>query len=355
MTDVPISIQAPGLAHRVSLLQTLPAVQYTRQPPRRLWYCDRTAREQNDIHYTQLQAQLPEQSLYLLFDADVRGKGVITLDGCMLRDNLEGVPLDRLRSQIAQEAPGDARVIEEPVFYALRYGVKNYGHCLTDILPRMIWFHQNHPGIRMAVHQHMPAPLFDVLQSFGIRQQHLLTIGDEHLRVRQLYFMDLWNRHPLVHAPRSFEYLRQLRQSLPPPGWRQTFKRWPTRLFVTREDATTRSAVNHDAVERVLRARGYTPLSCGKLSLHDQIRHFSAAEAVVGISGAALTNTVFCEPGVPVVNLAPTSMPSSYFWDIAHHAGLPYSAGYFTALQPHKGIHSDLSIDLDGLEQLLAD
>lgn len=335
----------------VTRLESLPALAYARTPLAASWFCDADTEKRYAEYYRKTDAQLDAQSLYRLQGAEVRGKGVITLGGKIVQENLEGAPLEKIRSEIRNENPPRKR-ITGPVLYVMRYGVKNYGHWLTDILPRIVWFHDSHPDVPVVVHRDTPRQIREALSLFGIDGDAVVELGDEHVLIDDMFFIDLWNQHPLVHSPRSFEYLRTLKERvLAKRSWRLRTR--PRKLFVSRKDAGTRQLLNHEAVAHFLRGRGFTEIACGSLSMDEQIRQFAAADVVVGVSGAAMTNMCFCAPGTRVVNLSSSSMPSLYFWDVAHHCRLAYGIGYFPAQNPERGIHADFSVDLSGLENLL--
>ena len=347
-----VSLDDRSLAARVTKLGTLPSVAYERQAPATVWFCDGDTERAYGREYLQSKAQLPPQHLYRVLDAEVRGKGAITLDRRLVRENLEGAPVDALITEIAREA-APSECAEHPVLYAMRYGVKNYGHWLTDILPRIIWFREQYRDVKIVVHRETPRQILEALRLSGVAEASWFRLGDQHVRLPEMYFAGLWNRHPLVHTPLTFEYLQQVRrQALSKRRWQ--FRRAPKKLFVTRTDARTRQVENHADLSRFLKAKGFTAVATGNMSFVDQVRLFAAAEEIVGVSGAALTNMVFSESGTRLLNLSPASMPSLYFWDIAHHAKVQYSIAYFPSSLPQRGIHSDFSVDIDVVGQMTA-
>lgn len=53
------------------------------------------------------------------------------------------------------------------------------------------------------------------------------------------------------------------------------------------------------------------------MGLMQQIGMFKGARRVVGVTGAAMTNTVFMAPGGRVDLFVPASMPDNFFWFIS--------------------------------------
>jgi len=135
---------------------------------------------------------------------------------------------------------------------------------------------------------------------------------DELLVVRGL------TEHGTYMSPRAVEGCTRIARSIAPGNRRN--------LFVRRISGYLRSGklLNEDAICRRLEARGFWVIEPGSMSLDEQISAFKGAERVVGISGAAMTNIAFCEPGTQITLLAPADFPDVFFWFIAQHRGLVY-------------------------------
>ena len=68
---------------------------------------------------------------------------------------------------------------------------------------------------------------------------------------------------------------------------------------------------------RIAEKEGYTVIDPGGMGLMQQIGMFKGARRVVGVTGAAMTNTVFMPPGGRVGLFVPASMPDNFFWFIS--------------------------------------
>jgi hypothetical protein len=349
-TPVPlISLRSPALAGDSRIEWEWPAIAYERTPPAWLHLPETAAGLALREHYGRLSAKLGPQAVFSLKNLTVQGKGVMLMGGGLVRENLEGAPVARLTSELSERGIGAVeRVIDEPVLYAHRYGVRNYGHCLTDIIPKAVAALRRMPDLRWALHPEMPRQALEAIRALGIPANRTLTLDERPTLLRQAWFAQAWNAHPLVHTPSTFEMLSELCPPRPAAGAARS-----RRLFVTRHDASTRRLSNHAQVSQWLKARGFEELTCGPLPLAEQVAAFRAAEMVVGIAGAAMTNICFCEAGTRVVTLAPDSMPALYFWDLAHHARLDWRIAYFPA-DAVKGIHADFAVDLETLQRSLA-
>jgi len=344
----------------VDLIETLPAVAYKRKPVREIRFPEFAANKEKFMAlYQNSQARLPEQGLYKISNAVVRDKGLIEINGLLARDNLEGAPESKIAEALADESVAD-RVIEEPVLYVTRYGVRNYGHCLIDIIPRILWFHEKRPEVKLALHPEMPDQIYEALRIAGVLSEAIIELGDEHTCIKTMYFISLWNEHPLVHTPKAMGYLKVIKQrALESQDGAADIGQYPSKIFVGRKDAATRQIANYDDVSALLCSEGFTEISCGELSFSDQVKHFSAARSVIGIAGASMTNIAFCNPGASVWALAPHSMPALFFWDMAHHAELEYQVAYFQGIERSAPVNKDedifanFTVDLSVLEKYI--
>jgi len=345
----------------VEMIESLPAVSYTRKPVRDIYFSETAINKDKYLgRYQRCSAHLPGQGLYKIKDAEVRGKGLIKLDGALVRDNLEGAPEQKILEALA-DRDSAKNTIEEPVLYVTRYGIKNYGHCLTDVIPRIMWFYEKMPDVKLALHPEMPAQIYEALQIAGIPHDSIIELDDGNTHISTMYFISLWNKHPLVHTPRAMGYVKNLKvktlETLKnTPEWNTA----PSKIFVGRKDSNTRQIANYDEVIALLTSEGYVEISSGDLSFTEQVTHFSAARSVVGIAGAAMTNIAFCPEGTSVLALAPDSMPALYFWDMAHHANLDYGVAYFSGIERRntlvdksEDIFANFSVDVPVLEELI--
>jgi capsular polysaccharide biosynthesis protein len=69
----------------------------------------------------------------------------------------------------------------------------------------------------------------------------------------------------------------------------------PQKIFITRNQATSRRLINTEEISSYLSARGFTSIDLQGLSLSQQIALFRKASHVIAVHGAALTNLLYCE------------------------------------------------------------
>jgi len=129
------------------------------------------------------------------------------------------------------------------------------------------------------------------------------------------------------------------------------------RLYLTRSNldrpslaATTRRMRNESELIHALSAHGFEIVEPSKLSAAEQIRLFSSAGTVVGPSGSAMFNAVFCHPGTKLVDIE-----SEPHWIHAHMClfgslGLDY--GIFEASADDRNFeisHKPFTVDVEAL------
>ncbi|HUS21492.1 MAG TPA: glycosyltransferase 61 family protein [Aeromicrobium sp.] len=235
---------------------------------------------------------------------------------------------------------------------ATRGGDRNYYHFLLEVLPRWALVRQLVADAEIDA-VFMPAALGyerDLAAMAGIDADKILPTGSV----------------PAVQASRllipSYPNMGELQ-----PRWlvewvRATFQavnteELPRRLFVTR--ANTRRLIQGPAIEAMLRERGFVTIDPGTMSAQEQIDHFSAAEVIVGIHGAAMTNLVFAPVGVRVLELFAPRYVKHCYWALSN--GIP-DARYRYLIgrgrpprpgQPMYGLQDDIDVDPDQVRREL--
>ncbi|MEM0990352.1 MAG: glycosyltransferase family 61 protein [Pseudomonadota bacterium] len=98
----------------------------------------------------------------------------------------------------------------------------------------------------------------------------------------------------------------------------------PSSLYLTRDGAKLRTALNTDELDQTMTDNGFEPFTATDSNHPAQISRFRSADIVVAIHGAGLTNLVFCRPGTKVIEIFPSNFVKSPYWQIAAKLGLVY-------------------------------
>ncbi len=120
------------------------------------------------------------------------------------------------------------------------------------------------------------------------------------------------------------------------------------RIFVSREDAPTRKISNEFSFfENCLARLGFEKVVLSKLSQNETAHIFSAAECVVGLHGAGLTNIIFCRKGTLIIEISSSKRLFNFFKNICIQADLHHEL-FLCHSDSHDG---DISIDFEKFER----
>ena len=145
--------------------------------------------------------------------------------------------------------------------------------------------------------------------------------------------------------------LRDLRNYLLPYSSHREF---PKRIFMSRKTASSRKSFIEDAVIQLLSEFGFEVIVADTLSIADQISLFNQAEWIIGGTGAAFTNLLYCRNTTKVILFIRARHLYSAFSTIASALGI--SLLHLTEEDTNKhivreDIHSSFEIDLSYLKK----
>jgi capsular polysaccharide biosynthesis protein len=178
--------------------------------------------------------------------------------------------------------------------------------------------------------------------------------GEGLWRVEELILLSpgrrRWNlvAHPMVLA--AFDRIAAMALARKGGG----AVRRPRRIYISRQGATRRRIVNHDAVEALLARHGFETVQAERLDFLDQAALFAEAEAVVAPHGAGLANLLFNDGRARVVEFYLQGEPQYHFALCATARGCRYMP---QACRKVSKVN-DMEVDVDalgrGLDRLLA-
>jgi len=236
-------------------------------------------------------------------------------------------------------------------------GSRNYYHFLFDVLPRWGVLAEAMPGL---VHDHLYVPCStsyqkELLALTGL-DVHDLVATEKHRAVSADHLLAPSMPNPEEIAPSwTVEWVRE---HLPAVATDDK----PRLLYVTRGSGpNTRRLVDEETLWPRLEQRGFVRIDPGTMSVRDQIDHFAAADAIVGLHGAALTNLVFAKPGARVLEIFAPSYVKHCFWaiceripDVSYQYLIGAGAGDRGARRPMNGVQKDIVLDADTLDAAVA-
>lgn len=258
----------------------------------------------------------------------------------------------RRRLPVAEHVGGSLLVL------ATRGGSNSYYHFLLDVLPRWGILADTMPGV-------VPDAVY-VPSETRYHRELLALCGLDRLKIIET------GKHRAVSADRLLVPSQPNPWEIAPHAmveWvRATFPAEhtagkPSRIYVTRTGGrNTRRLETEPDLWPLLEERGFVRIDPGAMSVRDQIDHFAAADTIVAIHGAALTNLVFAKPGVRVLELFNASYVKHCFWAITDDiegSTYRYLVGGDPNAKPLTGIQADIDIDpaviIEAVDELLAD
>ena len=202
--------------------------------------------------------------------------------------------------------------------------------------------------------------LIDLLNIFN--RQYIILDKFKRYRVDELYYVSPVNlippsfRNIKTIKPDDFlfhlETIDYLRKSL---LLKQSNIETPELVYVSREKASSRRVFNENKVFDELSKLNFVKVCPEDMTLTDQIRLFNHARFIIGGSGAAFTNLIFCSKGCNIIILTNYKFPISIFSTISYylHLNLVYLTDETLDLRMMKSLHDRFNINTDHLTRLI--
>lgn len=225
---------------------------------------------------------------------------------------------------VLQDGPRRRRRIEGETVVLCSHEPSNYGSFLFRVLPKLQTLKQaNLAHLPMLVWA-WPEPFKDLLALFDVPEpriiQHdLATIT----RLDRAIVPSLRNPNAFLDQESHAAAQRLARRCAGPLSGRRLYI---SRLRHGKVSGSGRVMLNEEALVTGLGALNFEIMEPERLGLSEQIAAFQSADMIVGPSGSALFNTMFCRPGTKVIDIE--SEPD---WIYAH-------TGLFASCQTRYGL-----------------
>ncbi len=128
------------------------------------------------------------------------------------------------------------------------------------------------------------------------------------------------------------------------------------RIFISRKNASSRREYNEDEVFGRLAKLGFVACFPEEHTISEQISIFSNAEIIIGATGAAFTNILFCNDRCKVICLTNYNLNLPIFSTIAKYIGVEmiYLFDENLILNEASDLHEPFTIDLDKIDRTIA-
>jgi hypothetical protein len=181
--------------------------------------------------------------------------------------------------------------------------VPNHSHWLFDALPRLAVLREFPADTRVIVPGKLAAYQKEGLSMLGLTEDRIRLSPETHLQVEDYYFSSP-TAMVVCYSPYAVRFLRESFLPKADPVYQ------PPKRFFVRRTGLARNMENEAAVESFFADRGWALINCSELTFAQEIRLFAEAEAVAGMGGSALNNTVFSNS-----NCAVLAMGHDYWTD----------------------------------------
>ncbi|WP_407403371.1 glycosyltransferase family 61 protein [Chryseobacterium sp.] len=252
--------------------------------------------------------------------------------------------------QYAKIKYDDVETISEGFFLGGN-GSWNWYHYLIEILPKIL------------LYEKLPSTILisDVVKKFPTMQAALdLLIGDnckiiylsrnKSYRVGELYYINNFNHLQFNRFDNQIlgigtyynkkiltRFSDTLLRKINPDS------RSDTKFFLYRKN-THRIAKNQEELKYFLEKEGFITICLEELTLEQQVSIFYNATFIVGISGAAWTNLIFCRNKAKAICFIPDNAKEfSAFSNLAKLSGVEFYGSYYK----NEGNHISNNFDLD--------
>lgn len=127
-------------------------------------------------------------------------------------------------------------------------------------------------------------------------------------------------------------------------------RHFPKKIFISRKNSINRQ-YNEDEVISLVKENGFSVVAPEEYNLFEQIALFNSANCIIGATGAAFTNILFCHEGCKIICIQSRRVNISAFTTIAYSLGLDMK--YCLGKPYSSELHSSFQVDLEILKQMM--
>lgn len=297
--------------------------------------------------------QTPPEDLYLLENCMVSDVGLVyTRDGAIFgpsaKDQIQLHTQEYLHSLDPREIPS----LDGVGIFIFKSGKDNYGHLMTEILPKLENLLPMDLDRATLILPHLPVKLaqevvglvFDLYgDKFGFHQ-----MGHPLLRVKYLVYPGPISDHNTRKSKTLLKFADNLSQRIPKDGG------GPEKIYVSRQNIDKRRLRNEGNIRAFFEEQGFTSVFPENHSFTEQIRLFRNARLIAGPHGAGLTNALFAPPQARVIMLDP-GLYDFFFFDLCGLKRQSFAWAFKGELNPmtHAMLHKDYRFPPHLLRSLL--
>lgn len=288
-------------------------------------------------------ALLPKASVYGYSELITVGETALSdaymLDKDQGRYNIGGGSLAKYRNgKYILATYRESNLVVEKAISMLGWRPDNYYHFTFEIISRLTFADQfeEYRTWPILIDQCVLeiAQLRDLLDSMNVYKHPVIEIkARERVEINNLLYIsyNMWMPHNFRENAMQYpaDYLFSPTVALNIRNY--VFKRFQPpreetgeRIFLSRRKCENQRLLNAEEVETFFRENGFTIIYPEELSFEEEVRVFQNASVIIGPTGAALTNVVYCRESALIAVIAPVSHKSYFFSNIAYMVGVKF-------------------------------
>ncbi|WP_312077823.1 glycosyltransferase family 61 protein [Leclercia sp.] len=230
-------------------------------------------------------------------------------------------------------------------------GEQNYGHWLIECLPKINYLthlDENFGVLVPDVSTQMNLVIDTSLRASGASSNlMIMKMGKNEIkRFQTLVIIDGLTNHGTYMAPQAVQFNNRLRDTVKGAGLQKV---------LLLRDSPHRRISNIDHLTSALKDFGFKAITPGKLNLNEQISVLKDADSVIGVMGAEMTNIVYANEGAKILNIAPASMPDTFFHFISVHKNHLYNEFRCETESQDQNRNSSMNVDVNNICDIVSD
>jgi len=241
----------------------------------------------------------------------------------------------------------------------------NYAHFLTELLPRITLFCNQEKFkdipllINSGLHQNLMRAIALIV---GENRKIIQVASGEVISLGKLILVSPSGYVPFERRHKEMIYINNgifnpfafeiLKQKIFANIKTESSQILPKKIYLSRKKGM-RSIINNEELEKYLNLQGFVTILGDSLTFNEQVNLFSQAEFIIGPSGAACANLIFCPPTCKILILMPRNKHILYWYWQNIAKACKNQVSYLLGCEESPQPHSEFTIDLKNLKNAL--
>lgn len=248
-------------------------------------------------------------------------------------------------------------------------GVFNYYHWLIEISPKILLLDSDLLKTYNIKHLILDKRVkeiasFQKILALYLREKNLYLeiIYIDHrtdLYIDELFYINnenniVFNSKEILSSPNfsilSKSLIKEVRETILQSSTCLS-KDFPKKIFLARKENAARSYNQNEILEYFM-SKDFTPLYLEDYDLYEQVCIFNNADFIVGPSGAAWSNIIFCSPNCKAISWLPTHLSKFSIFSTLARLNDCQLKFIITSSDDPNNIHSSYNLDINEITSL---